>query len=205
MKRLAVLLAGGVALLVAAAFVFGRPAAWVQASLIMWDIAAGGERTLWQTAMPPPQERLVRWPDGEGDLYLPAGDVRAAMVLVPGAAVLGRDEPRLKALARTFARAGFAVVVPELPELRRLALSRVDADRVAAALRYLGSEQPAVPLEGRGDGEDVPHVVVEHHDPGPGQHRRRLVQLAQHAALVLTEAILGEVEVERGRVDQALR
>ena len=33
--------------------------------------------------------------------------VRAAMVLVPGAAVLGRDEPRLQALARTFARAGF--------------------------------------------------------------------------------------------------
>ncbi len=29
---------------------------------------------------------------------LPAGGVRAAMVLVPGAAVLGRDEPRLQAL-----------------------------------------------------------------------------------------------------------
>ena len=77
----------------------------------------------------------MRWADGEGDLYMPAGQVRAAMVLVPGAAVLGRDEPRLKALARTFARAGFAVLVPELPEVRRLALSRADADRVAAALR----------------------------------------------------------------------
>lgn len=30
------------------------------------------------------------------------------MVLVPGAAVLGRDEPRPKALARTFARAACA-------------------------------------------------------------------------------------------------
>ena len=59
------------------------------------------------------------------------------MVLVPGAAVLGRDEPRLQALARTFARAGFVVLVPELPEVRRLALSRVDADRVASALRQL--------------------------------------------------------------------
>ena len=146
MKRLALLLACGVALLIAAALVFGRPVAWVQAALIMWDIAAGGERTLWQDVTAAPQERVVHWPDGEGDLYLPAGKVGAAMVLVPGAAVLGRDEPRLKALARTFARAGFAVLVPELPELRRLALSRVDADRVAAALRYLGSQQRGVPL-----------------------------------------------------------
>ena len=68
------------------------------------------------------------------------------MVLVPGAAVLGRDEPRLQALARTFARAGFVVLVPELPEVRRLALSRADADRVAAALRQLRQWQPGLPL-----------------------------------------------------------
>jgi hypothetical protein len=146
MKRLAFLLGCGAALLVTAALVFGRPVAWVQAALIMWDIAAGGERTLWQDVTAAPQERLVHWPDGEGDLYLPAGKVGAAMVLVPGAAILGRDEPRLKVLARTFARAGFAVLVPELPELRRLALSRVDADRVAAALRYLGGQQRGAPL-----------------------------------------------------------
>ncbi len=145
MRRFAILLAC-IALPAAAALVFGRPVAWTQATLIMWDIAAGGERTLWQDVTSAPQERPVRWPDGEGDLYLPAGGARAAMVLVPGADVLGRDEPRLKALARTFARAGFVVLVPELPELRRLALSRVDADRVAAALRYLGGEWPAAPL-----------------------------------------------------------
>jgi hypothetical protein len=146
MKRFALLLAAGVALLVAAAFAVGRPVSWAQAALIMWDIAAGGERTLWQDVTPAPRDRLVRWQGGEGDLYLPASEVRAAMVLVPGAAVLGRDEPRLKALARTFARAGFAVLVPELPELRRLALSRADADRVASALRHLGGQQPGVPL-----------------------------------------------------------
>src|SRR5262245_24174072 len=105
MKRWSLRLGVGVALLVAAAFAFGRPVAWLQAALIMWDVAAGGAPTLWQDATPAPRENLVRWPDGEGDLYLPAADVRAAMVLVPGAAVLGRDEPRLKALARTVARA----------------------------------------------------------------------------------------------------
>jgi len=136
----------GLAAIVALLFVFGRPITWGQAALIMWDVAAGGAPTLWQEVTGPPSDRLARWDDGEGDLYLPAGRVRAAMVLVPGAAVLGRDEPRLKAMARTFARAGFAVLVPELPEVRRLALSRADGSRVASALRQLAKLQPAVPL-----------------------------------------------------------
>lgn len=115
---------------------------WVQAGLIAFDIAAGGNSSLWQTVTAPPREGIDYWPDGEGDLYLPAQDAEAAMVLVPGAAALGRDEPRLQALARTFARAGFAVLVPELPEVRRLALSRADADRIAAALRHLHGRLP---------------------------------------------------------------
>ena len=146
MKRLALWLANGLALLVVALFVFADPIAWGQAGLIMWDIAAGGQPTLWQKLTDPPRMYATRWEGGEGDLYTPAGKVRAAMVLVPGAAVLGRDEPRLQALARTFARAGFVVLVPELPEVRRLALSRADADRVASALRQLHTWQPAQPL-----------------------------------------------------------
>jgi len=146
MRRLAIVLSAGIAALVVVAFLVGRPVAWVQAGLIMWDIAAGGGHTSWQDVTSAPAERSAQWSDGEGDLYRPAGQVRAAMVLVPGAAVLGRDEPRLKALARTFARAGFAVLVPELPELRRLMLSRSDADRVASALRQLAVREPDVPL-----------------------------------------------------------
>jgi acetyl esterase/lipase len=146
MKRLVILFSAGMATLVVVAFVMGHPVAWVQAGLIMWDIAAGGGHTIWQDVTPAPGERTVKWSDGEGDLYRPAGQVRAAMVLVPGAAVLGRDEPRLKALARTFARAGFAVLVPELPEVRRLKLSRADGDRVASAMRYLAGREQGVPL-----------------------------------------------------------
>ncbi len=142
LRRLGLVLMAVAALL----FVFGRPVAWVEAGLIMWDIAAGGQPTLWQRLTDPPRMYATRWDDGEGDLYQPAGETRAAMVLVPGAAVLGRDEPRLQALARTFARAGFVVLVPELPEVRRLALSRADADRVASALRQLHKWQPDQPL-----------------------------------------------------------
>jgi dienelactone hydrolase len=138
----------GLALLLAVALVFalGRPVAWTEAALIIWDVAAGGQPTWWQTLTDRPSEYPARWADGEGDVYAPASRVRAAMVLVPGAAMLGRDEPRLQALARTFARAGFVVLVPELPEVRRLALSRLDADRVASAMRQLRQWQPGQPL-----------------------------------------------------------
>jgi dienelactone hydrolase len=141
-RRLGSLLAVAVLL----AFVLGEPIAWGQAVLIMWDIAAGGKPTLWQDVTARPSEYPMRWQDGEGDLYEPGGETRAAMVLVPGAAVLDRDEPRLKALARSFARAGFVVLVPELPEVRRLALSRADADRIASALQQLNRWRPAEPL-----------------------------------------------------------
>jgi hypothetical protein len=142
LRRSTIALATAVALL----FLVGRPVTWVQAAMVMWDLAAGGAPTLWQEVTDAPSEYPTRWDTGEGDLYLPAGKVAAAMVLVPGAAVLGRDEPRLQALARTFARAGFAVLVPELPEVRQLTLSRGDGDRVASALRQMKEWQPDVPL-----------------------------------------------------------
>ncbi len=135
-----VLLAALVAL-----FILGRPIAWTEAALVVVDIASGGTSP-WARLTANPEESAVSWEGGEGDLYLPAGKVRAGMVLVPGAAALGRDEPRLQALARTLARAGFAVLVPELPEVRRFALSRRDADQVADALRHLRRTYPEVPL-----------------------------------------------------------
>lgn len=142
LRRAVLALVAGFALLL----VFGRPIVWSEAALIMWDVAAGGAPTLWQDVTGAPQEYPMHWEGGEGDLYLPASQARAAMVLVPGAAVLGRDEPRLQAFARTLTRAGFAVLVPELPEGRQLVLSRADGDRVASALRQLNKRLPDLPL-----------------------------------------------------------
>jgi len=142
LRRVAVILVAGITLLV----VFGRPVVWAEAALVMWDVAAGGAPTLWHGVTAAPDEQAIHWEEGEGDLYFPASPARAAMVLVPGAAVLGRDEPRLQAFARTLARAGFVVLVPELPEVRRLVLSRADGDRVANALRQLNKRLPDLPL-----------------------------------------------------------
>lgn len=139
----------GLALLVAIVLLLalGRPIAWIEAALVVFDVASGGAPSSpYQALTDEPLVLAASWMGGEGDLYRPAGPVRAALVLVPGAAALGRDEPRLQALARTIARSGFAVLVPELPEVRRFSLSKFDAERVAGALRHLRQEQLGKPL-----------------------------------------------------------
>jgi pimeloyl-ACP methyl ester carboxylesterase len=135
----------GVAGAITLLFVLGRPVAWTEAAFVVVDIARGGG-TWWEGFTHAPRQGAASWPGGEGDHFTPVGQTRAALVLVPGAAALGRDEPRLQAMARTLARAGFAVVVPELPEVRRFALSRLDALRVATALHFAREAHPGLPL-----------------------------------------------------------
>jgi pimeloyl-ACP methyl ester carboxylesterase len=128
----------------------GHPLRWTESALLMHDIAAGGAPTAWQDVTTAPTSYAALWSvedrKVEADVYVPAGRARAALVLAPGAAQLGRDEPRLQALARALARAGFVVAVPELEAVRRLALSRADADGLADALRALGRAQPGLTL-----------------------------------------------------------
>ncbi len=78
MKRVSIRLAGAMALVVAAAFIFGNPIAWGEAALIMLDVAAGGTPTLWRDVTRPPTMYPTRWAEGEGDLYVPSGKLRAA-------------------------------------------------------------------------------------------------------------------------------
>ncbi|MEQ8345612.1 MAG: hypothetical protein RIB84_17525 [Sneathiellaceae bacterium] len=80
----------------------------------------------------------------DADLYHPTGwRPGPALVLVPGASPQGRDDPRLVAFAGTLAKAGFRVLVPEIPALRRMTLSAADADIIADALRHLADSQQA--------------------------------------------------------------
>ena len=74
------------------------------------------------------------------DLYRPA-ETRAAagVVLVPGATPEGRRDPRLVAFARELAAARVAVLVPDLPGLRRLRLAAAHADPIADAVTHLSN------------------------------------------------------------------
>lgn len=79
------------------------------------------------------------------DLYRPPGDARAGVVLLPGVAELGGDDPRLVAFARALARAGFAVLVPELAGLRQLRVSSSDVKEVTDAFAWLVSQKGLAP------------------------------------------------------------
>lgn len=73
----------------------------------------------------------------DGDLYLAARSSRG-IVLVPGAAERGRNDPRVIRLARAFARARRTVFVPEL-ELYSRRLVSADLDRLVMAIHGLGA------------------------------------------------------------------
>jgi hypothetical protein len=119
---------------------------------VLADVAAGDQPSRLKASTPEPRRWTVAGPGAGpllGDLYWPGERALAALVLVPGAVAQGKDDPRLVAFARTFARARFAVLVPEIPNLRTQRLSPEDARPVAAAISYLAScfgpaEQPSI-------------------------------------------------------------
>jgi hypothetical protein len=79
------------------------------------------------------------------DLYA-TPQIRADLVLVPGAVRGGRRDPRLVAFAETLARAEFQVMVPELTAMRALQVTSDDARILAAAARHLRTAAPGRPL-----------------------------------------------------------
>jgi pimeloyl-ACP methyl ester carboxylesterase len=140
-RTLASVLAAGV--LVAAALLAAAPALerGGLALLILLDIQAGAGRSALKERSAAPQRRAADFTiDGRqhsADGYLPAeGEPRATLVLLHGLAPEGRREPRLVDFATTLARAGFAVLVPELPGMRSLSAGREDVRDIGDALRH---------------------------------------------------------------------
>ena len=124
----------------------------LEAMRVLGDVAAGDQSSTLKARTPEPRRwGLVESGRRLGDLYWPGERAAAAMVLVPGAARQGKDDPRLVAFAYTVARARFAVLVPEIANLRTQRLSAADAQPVAAAIRYLAgcfepTQAPAIGL-----------------------------------------------------------
>lgn len=108
-----------------------------EARLLLQDIAAGWAPSELKRVSAAPERRDVAWRidgrDGVGDLYRPADGALARMVLVPGLTEQGRDDPRMTALAQTLARMRFAVLVPDIANLRRLRVGPEDSRAIADA------------------------------------------------------------------------
>jgi pimeloyl-ACP methyl ester carboxylesterase len=117
------------------------PARLVESARILQDIEAGDA-----TGLPPVRRRAVSYePRGEkrtGDLYRER-DPLAGLVLAPGAALLGKDDPRLVSFAQALARARFEVLVPDLPGLQGLQVGAGDADIIPDALSVLAQHRAA--------------------------------------------------------------
>ena len=78
--------------------------------------------------------------DGElvrADRYRPSAPPRATLLLIPGAAAGGKDDPRLVRFALMLAHTRLLVVVPDIPALRQWQLLPEEGAHVSAALRYV--------------------------------------------------------------------
>ncbi|ARJ64321.1 hypothetical protein WV31_00720 [Magnetospirillum sp. ME-1] len=92
-------------------------------------------------ASAPSVARPMDYPGGRADLYGEAGPV---LVLLPGAAAAGKDDPRLVRFAGALVGAGWRVMVPDLAGAKALTLSSADADEVAQAVRHAPGEKVAL-------------------------------------------------------------
>ena len=142
------------------------PARHYESALVLHDLAAGEQASRLKHATPAPLRETVNYTvDGRerrADLYLPGplaacktpgaqfspNCPRAALVAVPGAVPRGNDDPRFTAFATTLARAGFAVLAPEMPGFCELRVRPQDAREIADAYRYALS-RPELAPEGR--------------------------------------------------------
>lgn len=84
----------------------------------------------------------------QADVYRPLEPARVAVVLLPGAAPQGKDDPRLVEFAAWLASARFVVLVPEITRLRRLQLHTDIIGAIGDALRHASASENLAP-EGR--------------------------------------------------------
>ncbi|HEV8311060.1 MAG TPA: hypothetical protein VGW35_25640 [Methylomirabilota bacterium] len=101
----------------------------------------GARPWLSDTTEAPRREPLVLAPGVVGDLWRPARrPPHHGLVLVHGLTPEGKDDRRLGQAAGLLARAGLAVLVPDLPAMRRQRLHPGDTPVVAAAIARLAAE-----------------------------------------------------------------
>jgi len=118
-------------------------------SLFIWDLLDEGtvhapdRSTLAWVTSPPTVARLQIPRAGEriaADLYYPGdGKQRAAILLTHGIIEAGKDDPRLVRFARSLARCGFVVLVPELEGMKAFRILLEDVNDIVTSFRTLAS------------------------------------------------------------------
>jgi len=121
----------------------------LEAALLLSDIAAGEKDSPFKRVTPAPTRTSVtcrvKGRTYSGDLYRPGSETRAGILLVPGAAEKGKDDPRLVAFANTLARGRFTVLVPDLEGIRKLQVGSGNIREVIDSFLQLGALPDATP------------------------------------------------------------
>ena len=178
----------------------------IEAALVLADMAAGTGDSLYKQLTLYPRRSSLRYIlDGRmhvADIYRPAdGRALAGIVLVPGVQPLGKDEPRLVALAMTLARARFTVLVPDIPGMRRLTVHASDVSAIADTCRWLAEHRDLAPGGRLGVGAVsyavAPAVLAAMH-PDVGSHVRFVLGIGGYYDLVqlLTYVTTGFYQVD---------
>lgn len=114
--------------------------AW-EAMLVLEDVRRGPLPSQLDAVTQPPSRSSVEYSCHEGtcmaDIYRGGTPAAAGLVLVPGVTDQGKDDPRVVVFADTLARAGFAVLVPEITGLRQFRVSAININDVESAFIYL--------------------------------------------------------------------
>lgn len=120
-----------------------------EAVLVLADIDAGAGPSRLKNVTPEPlRQELTLTIGGRSylvDLYQSQETTEAGLLLVPGAAETGKDDPRLRAFATSLARARFAVLVPDLPSLKSLKVNSGNIREVKDLFEYLASRSELSP------------------------------------------------------------
>ncbi len=152
------------------------PESW-EAVRLLKDIDAGAGPSALKETTPAPRRQEITYrvaqPDSDepgplqvADLYHPnrpdPDELEGAMVLVPGFTPRGKDDGRLVALARSFARAGFLALVPDLRGSRETRVRLGDARRIADALVHLSGRPELEGVSGAQGEAEVGLVAISY-------------------------------------------
>ncbi len=128
----------------------GLPARALLALRIMDELREPGPRSWLERATPPPSltrtELAAPGARFAADVYSPAaGHWREPLLLVPGMVPEGKDDPRVSPFATAMARAGFLVVVPNLPSFQGLVVQPANLDEMKAAIAAVAARPDLAP------------------------------------------------------------
>lgn len=134
------LIASALSALAVLLLLLGSPVRAYETTRLLFELANLTSTTTKAMAAPP---TAVSYQLGEtrhrGDVYHPASHPQGGIVLLHGAAPLGKDNPRLVAFAAALARAGFIVLTPDIVGLRALQLRAGNTQYVVDAVSYMKS------------------------------------------------------------------